>query len=132
MSTDSPNSPDLPPDVRELLAAHRAPSPPAMLLSRTRAALAEAIEARVRAARAVVWKLAAVGVIGLPVALAIDAALWTVVRAAAEWIVPAPWLTSAWVVFVAWNLLGLCLTYGALPFLGAWAVRGQGVADERV
>ena len=129
MTNGSPNTPDAPDDVRAILAAHRAPAPDPILLSRTRALAREAAESRVRIGRGIAWRLALVGLASLPVALGIDYGVWSLFRAAGAFL-PSPVMTFLSVSFIAWAALGLSLAYGSLPLLGTWAARMKGVADD--
>ena len=130
MKHGSPNTPDDWADARAILAAHRAPAPDPVLLTRTRARACEAVEERARHGRRIAWRLTTAGLASLPFALAVDYAVWTLLRAAAGAFLPPLVVTFLSVNFVAWAALGLSVAYGSLPFLGTWAARMKGVADD--
>jgi hypothetical protein len=117
-------------DVAEILAAHRAPVQGAEAVDRLQSALrremADQAAGLARFRRQVVARIVLAGLLALPVLIGLNVGIAYGLEAVYETIFPHAVASVLVVLFAIWTLMGLSLTYGSLPIIGAVAMKMRG------
>ncbi len=117
-------------DIQQILSVHRTAPQSEDAVRRLRGALrqetAALAEERALARRGITVRLVLAGIVSLPLLLAFNVLIAWAVQSAYGLVLPHAAATGMAVLFGIWAAVGLSVTYGSLPIIGAYAMKMKG------